>query len=79
MLSAPNDIDQDVRLLFPGILVLVLLMMMIDYFNSCARARGLDIAAQIKNMGEPSLIFSGVWFGIYLRLPPRKYKIVSWN
>jgi hypothetical protein len=30
--------------------------MMIDYFNGCARARSLAIAAQIKIMGEPILI-----------------------
>jgi hypothetical protein len=53
--------------------------MWIDYFNCCARARSLDIAAQIKIMGEPSLIFTGLWFGIYLRLPSKKYKIVSWK
>jgi hypothetical protein len=51
--------------------------MVIDYFNGYARARSLGIAAQIKIMGEPSLVFSGLWFGIYLRLPPGKYNIVS--
>jgi hypothetical protein len=75
----PSDVDQAVRLLFPVILVLVLLPMVIDYFNGCARARSLGIAAQIKIMGEPSLVFSGLWFGIYLRLPPEKYKIVLWK
>jgi hypothetical protein len=30
-------------------------------------------------MGEPSLVFSGLWFGIYLRLPLGKYKIVLWK
>jgi hypothetical protein len=34
-------------------LVLVLLLMLIDYFNGCARTRSLGIAAQIKIMGEP--------------------------
>jgi hypothetical protein len=63
----PIDVDQAVRLLFPGILVLVLLPMMIDYFNGFARARSLGIAAQIKIMGEPSLVFSGQWFG-FIRL-----------
>jgi hypothetical protein len=53
--------------------------MVIDYFNGCACARSLGIAAQIKIMGEPSLVFSGLWFGIYLRLPSGKYKIVSWK
>jgi hypothetical protein len=32
-------VDQAIRLLFPGILVLVLLSVMIDYFNSCMCAR----------------------------------------
>jgi hypothetical protein len=41
-------------------LMLVLLPMLIDYFNGCARARSLDIAAQIKIMGEPSLVFTGL-------------------
>jgi hypothetical protein len=49
-----NDVDQAVRLLFSGILVLILLMMMIDYFNGCVCARSLRIAAQIKIIGEPS-------------------------
>jgi hypothetical protein len=53
--------------------------MWIDYFNSCARARSLGIAAQIKIMGEPPLIFTGLWFGIYLGLPSEKHKIVSWK
>jgi hypothetical protein len=53
--------------------------MWIDYFNGCARARGLGIAAQIKIMGEPPLVFTGLWFGIYLRLPSEKYKTVSWK
>jgi hypothetical protein len=39
----------------------------------------LGIAAQIKIMGEPSLLFTGLWFGIYLGLPSEKYKIVSWK
>jgi hypothetical protein len=30
-------------------------------------------------MGEPSLIFTALWFGIYLGLPSEKYKIVSWR
>jgi hypothetical protein len=49
----------------------------IDYFNGCARARSLGIAAQIKIMGEPPLVFTGLWFGIYLGLLSEKYKIVS--
>jgi hypothetical protein len=62
---------------FPGILVGVLLTMMIDYFNGCVRARSLGIVAQIKIIGEPLLVYLGLCFGIYLRLPLRKYKIVS--
>jgi hypothetical protein len=42
------------------------------------RARSLGIAAQIKNMGEPSLVFSGLWFD-NLWLSSEKYKIVSWK
>jgi hypothetical protein len=53
--------------------------MWIDYFNGCVRARSLGIAAQIKIMGEPPLVFTGLWFGIYLGLPSEKYKIVSWK
>jgi hypothetical protein len=47
----------------------------IDYFNGCVRARRLGIVAQIKIMGEPSLVFSSMWFNIYLRLPPENYKM----
>jgi hypothetical protein len=59
-------------------LVLVLLSILINYFNGCARARSLSIAAQIKIMEEPSLIFIGLWFS-FIRLPSRKYKIMSWK
>jgi hypothetical protein len=34
----PSDVDQVVRLFCPVILLLVLLSMLIDYFNGCARA-----------------------------------------
>jgi hypothetical protein len=53
--------------------------MMIDYFNGCECARSLGIMVQIKIMEEPSLVFLGLLFGIYLRLPSGKYKIVSWK
>jgi hypothetical protein len=43
----PSDIDQVVWLFCPDMLVLVLLPMLIDYFNGCVHARSLDIAAQI--------------------------------
>jgi hypothetical protein len=59
--------------------MLVLLLMLIDYFNGCARVRSLSIAAQIKIMGEPLLVFIGLWFGIYLGLSSEKYKIVPWK
>jgi hypothetical protein len=55
----PSDVDQAVWLLFPVILLLVLLPNVIHYyFNGCTRARSLVVAAQIKIMGEPSLVFS---------------------
>jgi hypothetical protein len=60
-------------------LVLVLLPMVTHYFNGCTLACSLDIAVQIKIMKEPSLVFLGLWFVIYLRLPPEKYMIVSWK
>jgi hypothetical protein len=56
----PSDVDQVVWLFFPDMLVLVLLPMLIDYFNGCARARSLVIVAKIKIMGEPSLVFTGL-------------------
>jgi hypothetical protein len=59
-------------------LMLVLLPMLVDYFNGCARARSLGIAAQIKIMGEPSLVVTGLLFG-FTRLPLKKYKIMSWK
>jgi hypothetical protein len=71
----PSDVDQVVQLFCPIILVLVLLPMLIDY----TRARSLGITAQIKIMGEPSLVLTGLCFGIYLGLPSEKYKIMSWK
>ena len=50
------NVDKADRFLFPDILVLVLLPMLIDYFNGCARARRFSIVAQIKIMEEPSLV-----------------------
>jgi hypothetical protein len=52
--------------------------MLIDYFNGCTCAHSLGIVAQ-KIMGEPSLVFTDLWFGIYLGLPSEKYKIMSWK
>jgi hypothetical protein len=77
-----NDVDKDVRFLFPEILMLVLLPILHDYFNDCERIRSLGIAAQIKKKGEPLLVFAGLWFDIYaiiFYLPLEKYKIVSWK
>jgi hypothetical protein len=59
-------------------LVLVLLPMVIEYFNGYTCARSFGIAAQIKINGEPSLVFSGHWFN-FIRLPSEKYKIISWK
>jgi hypothetical protein len=53
--------------------------MWIDYFNGCVHAHSHGIAAQIKIIEEPSLVFTGLWFDIYLGLPSEKYKIVSWK
>jgi hypothetical protein len=36
---------------------MVLLPMLISYFNGCVRAHNLGIAAQIQIMEEPSLVF----------------------
>jgi hypothetical protein len=59
-------------------LMLVLLPMLIDYFNDYARTRSLGTAAQIKIMGESLLVFTGLWFG-FIRLPYEKYRIMSWK
>jgi hypothetical protein len=50
-LGSPTTSTRLLGSFFPGILVLVLLPMMIDYFNGCVRARSLGIAAQ-KNYGR---------------------------
>ena len=42
--------------------------------------KALALRLKIKK-GEPSVVFTGVWFGgfgVVLRLPSEKYKIVSW-
>jgi hypothetical protein len=49
--------------------------MLIDYSNSCVRARSLDIAAQIKIMGESLLVFTSLWFGVYFWQPLEKYSL----
>jgi hypothetical protein len=56
--------------------------MLYDYSNGYARAHSLVTAAKIKIMREPSLVFTGLWFGTYvlfMRLPSEKYKIASWK
>ena len=43
--------------------------------------KALALRLKIKK-GEPSVVFTGLWFGgfgIILRLPLEKYKIVSWT
>jgi hypothetical protein len=46
-----SNIDQVVRLLFPGILMLVYFPMLTHYFNVYVRAHSLGSASQIKFMG----------------------------
>jgi hypothetical protein len=56
--------------------------MLVDSFNGCVHARSLGIAAQIKNMGAPLLVFAGIWYdicAIIFWLPSEKYKIMSWK
>jgi hypothetical protein len=62
----PNDIGQAIWLLFHVIVVLVLLLMLIDYFADCACAYSLGTVPQIKIMRKPLLAVAGLWFGIYL-------------
>jgi hypothetical protein len=52
--------------------------MVIEFFNGYTRAYSLGIAAQIKIMGKPSLLFSGLWFDCPW-LPSEKYNIVPWK
>jgi hypothetical protein len=54
--------------------------MLVDYFNGCVRTCSLGIAAQIKNIGAPLLVFAGIWYdicAIIFWLPSEKYKIMS--
>jgi hypothetical protein len=56
--------------------------MLVDYFDGCPHACSLGIAAQIKNMEAPLLVFAGIWndiCAIIFWLPSEKYKIVSWK
>jgi hypothetical protein len=52
-------------------LVLILLPMLIDYFNGCAHACSLGIAIKIKIMGEPLFVFTDLWFD-FIRLISKK-------
>ena len=73
-----SDVDQAVRLLLTGILVLVLLPMLIDYSNGCVCQRSLCTAAKIKIMGEPSLVFTGCdLVSISFRSTLENYKMTS--
>jgi hypothetical protein len=38
----------------------------------------LALRLELKLWGEPSLVFTGLWFG-FIRLPSKKYKIMSWK
>jgi hypothetical protein len=67
----PSDVDQVVRLFCPDMLVLILLPMLIDYFNGCAHACSLGIAIKIKIMGELLFVFTGLWFD-FIRLISKK-------
>jgi hypothetical protein len=60
-------------------LVLVLMSMLVNYFND-TRPCSFGIAAQSKVMGEASLVFTCLWFDIsviFLWSPSKRYKIVS--
>jgi hypothetical protein len=48
--------------------------MLDDYSNGCARAHNFGIAAKIKIMGEPLLVFAGLWFGTHVFLCGCLYK-----
>jgi hypothetical protein len=77
-----SDVDQTIRFVSPGILVVVLLSMLDDYSNGCPRARNLGTTTKIKIMKEPSLVFTGLWFDthvLFMRLPSKKYMIMSWK
>jgi hypothetical protein len=51
--------------------------MVINYFNGCTRARRLGIAAQIKIMGEPSLVLRYIRSVVlFYSAAFRKYKIM---
>jgi hypothetical protein len=40
--------------------------------------RGGQASGMTGELPEPSLVFTGLWFG-FIRLPSEKYKIMSWK
>jgi hypothetical protein len=60
-------VDKKVWLVLIEILVLVLMPMLVDYFNRYACAcNNLLIVNQAKINGETSLVFIELWLGIYI-------------
>ena len=60
--------------------MLVLLPMLIDYSNGCVCQRSLCTAAEIKIMGESSLVFTGCdLVSVSFRPFLENYKMVSWK
>jgi hypothetical protein len=57
-------------------MLMLVLPMLIDYYNGCAHTYSLGTAAQIKIMRKPSLVFTNLWF-CFIWLPFEKYKIMS--
>jgi hypothetical protein len=59
------NIDQAIRFLLPSIPVFVLLPMVIDHLNGCARAHDLGIAVKFKLWDKLRWYFQvcGSWFG----------------
>jgi hypothetical protein len=59
----------------PPLLVLVILSMVIDdYFNSCVRVYIIGVTAQIKIIGESPLLFTGLWFEFKKQLIPTSFR-----
>jgi hypothetical protein len=46
----PNDVNHAIMFVFPKILVLILLLMLDNYFNECTRARRICTMAKTKTM-----------------------------
>ena len=70
--SFGSNVDQSVRLLFPKILVLILLSMLVDYFNGYAVRVVLALRLKIKIIGKSLLVFTGLWFDVYVIFYGRK-------